>query len=386
MPGTVPVREFVMQFRLLAPACHNLSNGSCESRGCAHPGGWAMSTTRTKRLIHTETLQLAEMQVKDLIQTPLEARFNRLARLTRRALETRVAAISFLSSEGEWFKAAVGWNVSDLPAGRSLAAALLGEDGPVAVADLLKDERTSSHALVTGSPRFRFAALHPIKDRFGNTIGAVAAYDTEPRKITTGLLEAIVDVGELAQRELLLTEVGGVQQQLLNKLDTSRRQALLDELTRLWNRRGGMTFLEQMLADKTHRNSSLAVCVIDVDDFKGVNDRYGHAMGDVVLRKLAAAIVDSVRPGDIACRMGGDEFLLVIQDANDEQLAGVMERLRRRVESLVIRTRAGEVRVTVSVGGCLASRDGLTSADDLIHRADEAMYVDKARASANRVA
>jgi diguanylate cyclase (GGDEF)-like protein len=345
-----------------------------------------MSTTRTKRLIHTETLQLAEMQVKDLIQTPLEARFNRLARLTRRALETRVAAISFLSSEGEWFKAAVGWNVSELPAGRSLAAALLGEDGPVAVADLLKDERTSSHALVAGSPRFRFAALHPIKDRFGNTIGAVAAYDTEPRKITTGLLEAIVDVGELAQRELLLTEVGGVQQQLLNKLDTSRRQALLDELTRLWNRRGGMTFLEQMLTDKTHRNSSLAVCVIDVDDFKGINDRYGHAMGDVVLRKLAAAIVDSVRPGDIACRMGGDEFLLVIQDANDEQLAGVMERLRRRVESLVIRTRAGEVRVSVSVGGCLASRDGLTSADDLIHRADEAMYVDKARAAANRVA
>jgi diguanylate cyclase (GGDEF)-like protein len=345
-----------------------------------------MSTTRTKRLIHTETLQLAEMQVKDLIQTPLEARFNRLARLTRRALDTRVAAISFLSSEGEWFKAAVGWNVSELPAGRSLAAALLAKDGPVAVADLLKDERTSSHALVTGSPRFRFAALHPIKDRFGNPIGAVAAYDTEPRKITTGLLEAIVDVGELAQRELLLTEVGGVQQQLLNKLDTSRRQALLDELTRLWNRRGGMTFLEQMLADKTHRNSSLAVCVIDVDDFKVINDRYGHAMGDVVLRKLAAAIVDSVRPGDVACRMGGDEFLLVIQDANDEQLAAVMDRLRHRVESLVIRTRAGEVRLTVSVGGCLASRDGLTSADDLIHRADEAMYVEKAKAAANRVA
>jgi diguanylate cyclase (GGDEF)-like protein len=342
-----------------------------------------MSNTR---LIHTETLQLAEMQVKDLIQTPLEARFNRLARMTRRALDTRVAAISFLSNDGEWFKAAVGWNVSELPTHRSLAAILMSDEGPVAVADLLKDERTRSHPLVTGSPQFRFCALYPIKDRFGHAIGAAAAYDTAPRKLTAGILEAIEDVGELAQRELLLTEVGGVQQQLLNKLDASRRQALLDELTRLWNRRGGMTFLEQVLADKTRRSTSLGVCVIDVDDFKLINDRYGHAMGDVVLRKLAAVIVDSVRPEDIACRLGGDEFMLVFPEVNDEQLTAIMDRIRSHVKSLVIRTRAGEVRVSVSIGGCLASGESVTDADGLVHRADEAMYREKAGKSNDAVA
>jgi diguanylate cyclase (GGDEF)-like protein len=345
-----------------------------------------MSTTRTKRLIHTETLQLAEMQVKDLIQTPLEARFNRLARVTRRALDTRVATISFLSRDGEWFKAAVGWNVSDLPAGRSLAAVLVGDDGAIAVANLLEDERTRSHPLVTDSPRFRFCALYPIKDRFGNAIGAVTAYDIEPRTVKADLLEAISDIGELAQRELLLSEVGGVQQQLLKKLDTSRRQALLDELTRLWNRRGAMTFLEQLLAAEGRRDSTVAICVIDVDDFKLINDRYGHAMGDVVLRKLAAVIVDSVRPGDIACRLGGDEFMLIIPDANDEQLAAIMDRVRDRVKSLVIRTRAGAVRVTVSVGGSLAARSSLTGADDLMHRADEAMYEEKKRRAGDHVA
>jgi diguanylate cyclase (GGDEF)-like protein len=342
-----------------------------------------MSNTR---LIHTETLQLAEMQVKDLIQTPLEARFNRLARMTRRALDTRVATISFLSNDGEWFKAAVGWNVSELPTHRSLAAILMSDEGPVAVADLLKDERTRSHPLVTGSPQFRFCALYPIKDRFGHAIGAAAAYDTAPRKLTAGILEAIEDVGELAQRELLLTEVGGVQQQLLNKLDASRRQALLDELTRLWNRRGGMTFLEQVLADKTRRSTSLGVCVIDVDDFKLINDRYGHAMGDVVLRKLAAVIVDSVRPEDIACRLGGDEFMLVFPEVNDEQLTAIMDRIRSHVKSLVIRTRAGEVRVSVSIGGCLASGESVTDADGLVHRADEAMYREKAGKSNDAVA
>jgi diguanylate cyclase (GGDEF)-like protein len=342
-----------------------------------------MSSTR---LIHTETLQLVEMQVQDLIQTPLEARFNRLARMTRRTLDTRVAAISFLNNDGEWFKAAVGWNVSTLPTNRSLAAVLAGDEGAVAVADLSQDQRTRSHPLVTGSPRFRFCALYPIRDRFGHTIGAVAAYDTAPREVTASILQATADVGELAQRELLLTEVSGVQQKLLNKLDASRRQALLDELTRLWNRRGGMTFLEQMLADETQGNASVGLCVIDVDNFKLINDRYGHAMGDVVLRKLAAAIVDSARPNDFACRLGGDEFMLILPEASDEQLQAIMERIRSHVDSLVIRTRAGDVKVSVSVGGCLASRDSVKDADELIHRADEAMYREKAGRSGDRVA
>ena len=333
----------------------------------------------TTQLIHTETLQLAEMQVKDLIQTPLEARFNRLVRITRRALDTRVAAISFLNRDGEWFKAVVGWNVSELPPTRSLAATLVGEDGAVAFADMLEHDRTRLHPLVTDSPRFRFCVMHPIRDRFGHTIGAVAAYDTEPRKITADLLEAIADSAELAQRELLLSDFGGVQQKLLAKLDASRRQAMLDELTRLWNRRGGMLLLEQALEGTSGRETSVGVCVVDVDDFKLVNDRYGHAMGDVVLRKLAAAIVDSIRPGDIACRLGGDEFLLLVPDLNVEQLDAIKERVCRRVQAMVIRTRAGAVRVTVSVGATLVSVGSTASTDELLHRADEAMYEAKRR-------
>ena len=335
-----------------------------------------MSTTP---LIHTETLQLAEMQVKDLIQTPLEARFNRLVRVTRRSLGTRVAAISFLNSDGEWFKAVNGWNVTELPPGRSLASLLVSDEGPVAIADTLEDERTRDHPLVTGSPRFRFCAIQPLADRFGNTIGAVAVYDTGPHKVTADLLEAIGDAGELAQRELLLSEFGGIQQKLLAKLDASRRQALLDELTMLWNRRGGMMLLEQALEGNGRRDASVGICVIDVDDFKQVNDQYGHAMGDVVLRKLATAIVDSIRPGDIACRLGGDEFLLLIPDIGPEQLQQIIERVRRKVRSLVIGTRAGKVRVTVSVGGTVANLGSAGSAEELMRRADEAMYEVKRR-------
>jgi diguanylate cyclase (GGDEF)-like protein len=330
------------------------------------------------QLIQTETLHLAEAQVQDLIGTPLEARFNRLARMTRRALGVRAAAISFLNREGEWFKAVTGWNVSELKPERSLVAALLGENGSLAIADMLKDERTCHHPLVTGSPKFRFCAMQAIHDRFGSVIGAVAAYDTGPHRITADVMEAISDAGELAQRELLLSDFGDIQQKLMAKLDASRRQAMIDELTRLWNRRAGMLLLEQALGEG-RRNASIGVCVADVDDFKGVNDRFGHAMGDVVLRKLAAAIVDSLRPGDIACRLGGDEFLLLIPDIPPDQLEPIMERVRNRVKSLLIRTRAGDVKVSISLGGTVASLDGGANADELVTRADEAMYEVKRR-------
>lgn len=328
----------------------------------------------TTQFIRTETLNLAEMQVRELIQTPIEARFDRIVRVTRRLFDSAVAAISLLDGEGEWFKSVTGWNVSRLPGPQSLTALLVHGEGPVVVPDLRMDERTREHPLVMGPPGFRFCAMQALTDRFGHRIGAVAVYDTAPRNVNADLLEGIADAGELAQRELLLSDMSGIQQRLLEKLDTSRRQALLDELTRLWNRRGGMMLLEQALAGAGRHDGSVGVCAIDVDDFKLINDQHGHAAGDEVLRELATVIVSSIRPGDVACRLGGDEFLLVITDTTAERLSIVAERLRNAVQSRILRTQAGRLRVTVSVGTALARRSNPGSADELVQRADEAMY------------
>lgn len=289
-------------------------------------------------LIRTETLHLAEMRVRELIQTPLEERFNRLARVTQSLLGTRVAAISFLDSDGEWFKAVSGWNLSRLPSHRSLAAALVHGPGPLAIRDTLQDERRCSHLLVQGSPRFRFCAMQPLGDRFGNVIGVTSVYETEPTQVDPGLLEAIRDAGELAQRELLVYAMGGIQQKLPEKLDASRREALLDDLTRLWNRRGYMLLLEQVLESVRHDDVPVGTRLVAADDLKLINDRFGHAMGDVVLRNIAAALVSSIRPRDIACRLAGDEFLLVLPNVDAAQLSGITDRLRNRVHAPLICT------------------------------------------------
>jgi diguanylate cyclase (GGDEF)-like protein len=311
-----------------------------------------------------------------LLHTPLEARFNRLVRLTRRAVGTRVAAISFVSDEGEWFKAVTGWNVTQLPAEQSLAAMLLGGGGPVAIADMLEDDRTRNHPLVTGSPRFRFCAMEPIVSRSGGTVGVLAAYDIAPHKIRSDLHEALSDAAELVRRELRVSELGSLQQALLGSLDGSGRAELLDDLTRLWNRRGAMRLLDQALAGGP-ATVPVGVCVLDIDGFKRVNDRFGHAMGNVVLRKLGASLVDSVRPGDVVCRLGGDGFLLMIPNVDPDQLADIMDRVKGRVQSLRVRTQAGSVKVAVSIGGTLAS--GGEPAEDVLRQADEAMRDGKRR-------
>jgi diguanylate cyclase (GGDEF)-like protein len=337
----------------------------------------------TNKLFSDEAPRLPETQSNDLMHTPVEARFNRLVRLTRRALGTRVAAISFVNEQGEWFKAVTGWNVGQLTPERSLAAALLSGGEPVMIPDMLEDARTRNHPLVIGSPRFRFCALQPILRRSGGTIGILAAYDIAPHKVRGDLREALSDAAELVRRELRVSELGSLQDKLLSTLDAGGRVALLDDLTRLWNRQGAMLLLEQALAGGTGA-VSIGACVLGVDGFKKVNDKFGYAMGNVVLRKLGAAIVDSVRPGDVTCRLGGDRFLLMIPNVDPDQLGHIMDRVKDRVQSLRVRTQVGTVKVAVSIGGTLASEGD--RADDVLRQADEAMLYGKRRRDGDEVA
>jgi diguanylate cyclase (GGDEF)-like protein len=325
-------------------------------------------------LINTETLRIADLQQQDLINTPLDARFNRLARLTRAALQAKAASISLLLRDREWFKAIVGWNVGELPIERSLVAALGQSTAPLVVHDLRTDRRFREHPLVIREPGVRFLAAHPLIDRFKHRIGYLAAYDMQPHDATGEALETLVDLGNLAQRELLLGEIGNAQQQLIAKLDASRRQSLLDELTHLWNRRGGLQLLEEVLADDDRKRPTFGVCVADVDSFKSINDQYGHSIGDAVLRKVASTLVDNVRSHDVVCRLGGDEFLVIFPAIEPDDLEPIMQRLREYVERLVIRVGSTTVRVALSIGGCLNTPGSGLSAEDVIKSADGALY------------
>nr|WP_296748864.1 HDOD domain-containing protein [Thioalkalivibrio sp.] len=152
--------------------------------------------------------------------------------------------------------------------------------------------------------------------------------------------------------------------------------ALTDVLTGLPNRRAGMDALRQAWSASERGGLPLTVLLVDVDQFKGINDHHGHAVGDRVLVELATALRASARTDDHVCRIGGEEFLVVCRNADARSALVAAERLRLAVRSLEIEAGEARVRVTISVG-LAAKEDGTDDVDTLTALADKALYAAK---------
>ena len=160
--------------------------------------------------------------------------------------------------------------------------------------------------------------------------------------------------------------------------DQLRHQALHDSLTGLPNRALFEERLAASLVRRQRRGDLPVVLFIDLDDFKGVNDTHGHATGDQVLRSVADAIDASVRPSDLAARLSGDEFAVLIEDGQD--IGGVVRIAERIIESVGRpMTIEGRVVTTTASVGIAAGRGRSQTAEELLHDADVAMYTAKTR-------
>jgi len=149
--------------------------------------------------------------------------------------------------------------------------------------------------------------------------------------------------------------------------------SVTDELTGLYNRRYLQSKLESELQHSLRLDQPLSLVMLDLDDFKAVNDLYGHAFGDVVLARLAAVIRASSRELDVACRYGGEEFALIMPGTHGEDAVHTAERVRARFAAEVFTAENGEgLNVTVSLGVSELRKDD--TADTLLERADRAMY------------
>src|SRR5690606_15019603 len=144
------------------------------------------------------------------------------------------------------------------------------------------------------------------------------------------------------------------------------RRSMQDPLTGLPNRRGAMAAINHSWFGPT--DHSHAVLLVDIDNFKSINDSQGHQMGDAVLRALAEALRHSVRPGDITARLGGDEFLIFARNCDRQGAAHIAGRLLETVRAV-----RAPVAFTVSVGCGITT--GTQSGFDLLYRqADAALY------------
>jgi len=174
-------------------------------------------------------------------------------------------------------------------------------------------------------------------------------------------------------------------ERLRDNVQLSIEMAITDALTGLFNRRYMESHLVTLLEQAAARGKPLAVLVIDIDHFKSINDGHGHDAGDDVLREFALRIKRSIRGIDLACRCGGEEFVVVMPETDMTVAAMVAERLRRRIaaEPFAVDSGARNIPVTISIGIASLRRSDETAAG-LLKRADQALYRAK-RDGRNRV-
>jgi len=169
------------------------------------------------------------------------------------------------------------------------------------------------------------------------------------------------------------------QERLSNDYQDSLALAVTDSLTGLYNRRYLETHLPRMLEDALHDEKDLTVMLVDVDHFKDVNDRYGHAAGDQVLKEVAARIRANVRSFDLVTRLGGEEFVVVMPDCSLPFVQATAERVRAGLSDQPIPLPGQNEGITVTVSlGVSQVQDREDMPEALLKRADLAMYKAKA--------
>ena len=163
----------------------------------------------------------------------------------------------------------------------------------------------------------------------------------------------------------------------------SAHAAAIDPLTGLFNRRHFLSRLEEEVQRARRQRSPLAVMMLDVDDFKQLNDRLGHPVGDAVLREVGDVLRRSVRLFDVCARQGGDEFAILMPGSSPEDSRQIAERIRAGIEDSRPSAASGsdDVRLAASIGIAAFAN---TTAEDLMDRADRALYAAK-RLGKNRI-
>jgi diguanylate cyclase (GGDEF)-like protein len=206
---------------------------------------------------------------------------------------------------------------------------------------------------------------------FGQTLGVLALDSAQAGAFNASDTQSLESVADICATAI----------QNAYYVDRVKQLAYIDGLTGIFNRR----FFEMRIAEEIERarrfGTGMAVIMVDIDQFKRLNDEFGHLLGDEVLRQVSSLFHQQLRKFDVVCRYGGEEFAILLSQTNPEHALAVAEKLRRMVESWQF---PGVPRpVTISAGAATYPEHG-TSRDELVKASDAGLYAAK-QAGRNRV-
>jgi diguanylate cyclase (GGDEF)-like protein len=323
-----------------------------------------------------EKERLKALNELGILYTPLEDRFDKITRTLSRMFYIPIAYVSLIDRDTQWIKSIQGLDLIDTPRNTSLCSHTLLVDECIISEDLTQDDRFKDSPFVTSGLKVRFYAGFALKSR-GQNIGTLCIIDDKPRSFSNEDIATMRDLASWAQTEINLTQLGEVQIQLINDLDQAQKDAKIDDLTGLWNQGA----IKEVLQRAHHRHliteQPYSLMMVDIDNFKQINDTQGHLFGDQVISAIADELKQSIRPTDTIGRYGGDEFLIILENCNYQRAEELSQRLLHHSHQLTIINNNEEVKTSISIG--FASTDNILvdNSESLLEYADQALYTAK---------
>lgn len=315
--------------------------------------------------------RLAALYRYNVLDTPSCEDFTFLTELASKICGAPYSFISLVDSDRVWVKSYTGLEVDALPRDQCYCSlAVLGQEA-TEIPDLALDVRTAGMPMTVNAPFMRMYSSVALTSSDGYAIGTLCVMDTKPGGLSDEQRRLL---RRLARQVMALIEARANEKALTRAVAELEKLATTDELTGLHNRRSLLHRLKFEAARANRFRAPLSALMIDLDFFKQINDRHGHAAGDQVLASVGRLVRESVRVIDVAGRYGGEELCVILPNTPREGALKLAETLRLKVEAQIHREAGRQMSVTASIGVASFDHMDIADAESLLNQADAALY------------
>ena len=328
-----------------------------------------------------ETKRLAALRRYALLDTAIDDDFDFLTELAANLCATPFAFIALVDEDRVWYKSAFGSIAREIPRDYDCCSWAILEENELNIPDLHTDKRTARLPLTRGPMHYRMYNGVNLISSDGYRIGTLCVLDVVVRDLS---LEQLSFLNKLARQVMFLFELRAKDIALRELNEKVQKVVIYDELTGLSNRRVLFARLQAEMDRSRRVGTELSIVMIALDNFKTINERHGEALGDIVLRGVAALLREHIRVTDIAGRYGGDQLCVLLPGTSVTDAVFVGNILRTAIAAAVFSEMGHQVKVTVSIGVVLYHVQNTSTVESLIELAELAMFRAKV-AGRNRV-
>lgn len=329
-----------------------------------------------------EAERLRAVRRYDILDTPPDGTFDRITGLAARLFQVPIAIVSIVDSDRIWFKSHYGVDATQINRDPGLCASAILQDSSYIISNAAKDPRALSNPLVAGEFGLRFYAASPLKTMDGYNLGTLCILDKVPRTLNENEIATLQDLAAIVmdELELRLQSIRSIslEARLRQNAEAEKERfahlANKDGLTSVYNRTYFMQELERVINAGEISKTIYAVFLLDIDNFKPLNDNFGHLFGDLVLKEVTSRICQCVEENDLTARLGGDEFVILRKVSSKEDAMEFAMRLSTTLNRPYLLD-SRKIDAGASIGISL-SEEG-RKPRQLIHEADLAMYAAK---------